>query len=411
MMNKEAGAPHTLITLNGPDRVAVAGNLTSGRTIQVMQMRSNTRNNLNVGKFSVCTGVYDEADLHLINEIIGQKWQQSKGAYSQSHTVDSMGRAAELARANSLARTGLVGMDVEMLSFVLSELDDWTNIKNSERLDVACEILRGVYGHVWLGRTDARRRVRELLQDVLEVKVKGKENPSATSACIVVAIPEFVNQRNFDRLSEKSLDNMLGVALLLEQQIASFVEYLGYCVKNSATPSRGFLDSVYQNIDIKPYSYALDYVRDKKKYLKQRHNGSKSYDFVANEVILLYETVETEYRLDLASRAISDLRHKPDHHEPTLERIVESCLIDRYHYSIYDSFLRELNKTWKTYKKHQSGKDFTLSLVALVELQKAIRYRAVDSEKAGGHPWAFRPLEIPPLPKQPSDPFKGLPRD
>lgn len=371
-------------------------------------MRNHTRNNrLYVSKFDVCTGVFSDDDVHLLGEVIGTRWQQNRAMFSQSWTADSWVRAADQSKRNAANRTDLVHMDIVILQFVLEEItNNYPQVKRSERFDVACSLLRSVVAHVRLGRTDARKRVRELLETRVDIKVRGKVNPSAVAACTVPAINSFIAQTNFDRLSKKSLDNMLQVALVFEEQIASYIEYLGYCVNHNVEPRRGFLNAVYQNINVKPYSYALNYVRFQK---------AKKHMSADDELFLLYELLEVEYRLSLASKAAGELKRSKDKKDPTLQRIVESAIFDRYHYPIYESLHRELGKIWGGYVKCcDDTANQPLATQALEDLQKAIRYRALSPSRHNSHPWAPKILEETPLPEylgKTTDPFKGLPNN
>jgi hypothetical protein len=409
-------SPTPAITLIGPERVAIPGGLTTDGFLHVSHMYPNSRaaSGIGVAKFDVCEGVYHQTDADLVGEIIGIRWQHGAARFAQSWTVDSFGRAGDQAKTNSKHRADQVLWDIELLQFVYNEITiDWVGVKKSDRFDVACEILRNVLGHVMLGRTDARKKVKKLLINSTELQDSlHRLNPRANSVRISAAIPRFFDQSHLDWLSEISLENARQVALLLQKQVAEFLDYLKLCMLTDTVPTRNSFNTIYKVMDIKPYSYALGYVRQQKR--RKQLSGEE-------ELILLYETLATEFRLSMVSNLCSKLKHAPMCHDSTVEEMISSALIDRNDFPVYLTTIQIVRRQWVVCKQLIASGETKKAIKALEKVQSLIRYRmaevADDNERklvraadVAGHVWQVQPLEYrPPELRQPKNVFSGLP--
>lgn len=409
-------APTPAIRLIGPERILVPGNLTKDGYLQVMHMYPNgsAAKGIAVSKFCVCIGVYDAADADLYGEIVGLRQPLNRRRFAQSWTSDSFVQAGRGAKSNSKNRADLVLWDVELLQFVYNEItSDWLGVKKSERFDVACEILQNVVGHVVLGRTDARQKIKKLLIDSTELQDSlHRLNPRANALRISAAIPQFLNQSHFDSLSERSLENAFQVSLLLQKQIAAYLDYLKWCVRYGIVPTRYAFNTIYQVMDIKPYSYALSYVRYQK--------AQKGFDD-KSELILLHDTLSVEYRLSMVSSLCGQLKRSPGCHDTTIEEMISTALINRNEFMVYLTTIRGIRKHWQICKQQILAGEEKLAAKSLQAMQNLIRVRMVEVDVDGdkqlvrassieGHPWHVDVLDYSTHYASPNNPFQGLPQ-
>lgn len=396
-------SPTPAINLIGPERISVPGTLTKAGFLKVSHMHPCGRDSSGIGvsKFSVCEGVYDKADVKLVGEIIGIRHQQEAGKFAQSWTVDSFVRAGEGAKSSSRNRSDLILLDVEILQFVYKEITgDWPGVKKSDRFDTACEILRNVVGHVTLGRTTARKKVKNLLINSVELEDSlHRLNPQANAQRISMATVEFMAQTKFDYLSEKSLDNALLVALLLQKQVAGFLDYLKLCIimldsDKGKKPTRSSLNTIYRVMDIKPYSYALAYVRKQKSQRKLK---------IQEELVVLHDALSIEFRLSMISTLCSQLKHTPGCHDTTVEEMITTALINRSDFLVYSATFRLIRKQWEECKKLIADGEVKKVVKSLEAIQSLIRVRKVEvtvgdtkklvrASEIPNHPWFVQVL-------------------
>ncbi len=198
----EFGAPE-IYRLGGASRISKAGKY------QVKKVLNDPTN-----KHYVIIGVFDSKDVGRVGEILAVvRTENPKLTYYQSWDVFSLGRSGRDS-ANSIAssRNAIESIRLGKSVAIKSLTTMWPAISsNPLAIEYFSQLLSGYSSKLLGARTINRIHAGEVLSDVIDLKdSRGRYNPGAKSAQLVMTDRILRDQLTFDALSLHSARNRAG---------------------------------------------------------------------------------------------------------------------------------------------------------------------------------------------------------
>lgn len=198
----EFGAPE-IYRLGGASRISKAGKY------QVKKVLNDATN-----KHYLIIGVFDSKDVGRVGEILAVvRPENPKLTYYQSWDVFSLGRSGQDS-ANSIAssRNAIESIRLGKSVAIKSLTTMWPAISsNPLAIEYFSQLLSGYSSKLLGARTISRIHAGEVLSDVIDLKdSRGRYNPGAKSAQLVMTDRILRDQLTFDALSLHSARNRAG---------------------------------------------------------------------------------------------------------------------------------------------------------------------------------------------------------